>query len=194
MLSRFIPALSALNADLREAFLEKLRVRWTHTSTALEGNTRMEGEIVGVLRYGLTISGKPLADHNEVLGHSRARNSANAAGCTSGSSSGINQRVGFSCLSAGMACMHGCGVSSEGMKNEMAARCGSCVASHDRFLPHRSRYDALRGRRSVCGSRCRAPRNGCAVCCGSCGRVRERRAPLCRCCSASRNRFSGRCS
>ncbi len=72
MLSRFLPEISALDADLREAFLEKLRVRWTHTSTALEGNTLTEGETFGVLRYGLTISGKSLADHNEVLGHSRA--------------------------------------------------------------------------------------------------------------------------
>ncbi|OAI55856.1 hypothetical protein AYO49_05140 [Verrucomicrobiaceae bacterium SCGC AG-212-N21] len=72
MLTRFIPELGSLDPDLREAFLEKLRVRWTHTSTALEGNTLTEGETFGVLRYGLTISGKPLAHHNEVLGHSRA--------------------------------------------------------------------------------------------------------------------------
>ena len=72
MLSRFLPELASLDADLREAFLEKLRVRWTHTSTALEGNTLTEGETLGVLRYGLTIAGKPLAHHNEVLGHSRA--------------------------------------------------------------------------------------------------------------------------
>lgn len=72
MLSSFIPALGPLDADLREAFLEKIRVRWTHTSTALEGNTLTEGETWGVLRYGLTVSGKPLAHHNEVLGHSRA--------------------------------------------------------------------------------------------------------------------------
>ncbi len=64
--------LGSLDADLREVFLEKLRVRWTHTSTALEGNTLNEGETFGVLRYGLTVSGKPLAHHNEVLGHSRA--------------------------------------------------------------------------------------------------------------------------
>jgi Fic family protein len=72
VLQRFIPALAELDADLREVFLEKLRVRWTHTSTALEGNTLTEGETLGVLRYGLTISGKPLAHHNEVMGHSRA--------------------------------------------------------------------------------------------------------------------------
>lgn len=72
MLPRFLPELGVLDADLREAFLEKIRVRWTHTSTALEGNTLTEGETLGVLRYGLTISGKPLSDHNEVMGHSRA--------------------------------------------------------------------------------------------------------------------------
>lgn len=52
--------------------MQKLRVRWTHTSTALEGNTLNEGETLGLLQYGLTIAGKPLAHHNEVLGHSRA--------------------------------------------------------------------------------------------------------------------------
>lgn len=72
VLSQYFPQLSALDADLREAFLEKLRVRWTHTSTALEGNTLTEGDTLGVLRYGLTISGKPLLHHNEVVGHSRA--------------------------------------------------------------------------------------------------------------------------
>lgn len=72
MLERFLPALNDLDPDLREVFLQKLRVRWTHTSTALEGNTLNEGETLGVLQYGLTIAGKPLAHHNEVLGHSRA--------------------------------------------------------------------------------------------------------------------------
>lgn len=72
MLERFIPSLRELDPDLREVFMQKLRVRWTHTSTALEGNTLNEGETLGVLQYGLTIAGKPLAHHNEVLGHSRA--------------------------------------------------------------------------------------------------------------------------
>lgn len=72
MLERFIPSLRDLDPDLREVFMHKLRVRWTHTSTALEGNTLSEGETLGLLQYGLTIAGKPLAHHNEVLGHSRA--------------------------------------------------------------------------------------------------------------------------
>jgi Fic family protein len=72
VLERYLPSLNDLDPDLREVFLQKLRVRWTHTSTALEGNTLNEGETLGVLQYGLTIAGKPLAHHNEVLGHSRA--------------------------------------------------------------------------------------------------------------------------
>lgn len=72
MIERFIPTLRDLDPDLREVFMQKLRVRWTHTSTALEGNTLNEGETLGLLQYGLTIAGKPLAHHNEVLGHSRA--------------------------------------------------------------------------------------------------------------------------
>jgi Fic family protein len=72
MLERFIPSLRDLDPDLREVFMQKLRVCWTHASTALEGNALNEGEVLGLLQYGLTIPGKPLAHHNEVIGHSRA--------------------------------------------------------------------------------------------------------------------------
>jgi len=72
MIASLIPKLQSLDPDLLEAFQQKLRVLWTHSSTALEGNTLDEGETLGVLQYGLTIAGKPLLHHNEVLGHSRA--------------------------------------------------------------------------------------------------------------------------
>ncbi len=64
--------LDGIDPDLSAAFLEKLRVHWTHTSTAIEGNTLTAGETLEVLSKGLTISGKPLNDHNEVVGHSHA--------------------------------------------------------------------------------------------------------------------------
>ena len=67
-----MPFFSNLDADLADALQQKLRVRWTHTSTALEGNTLTEGETLGVLQFGLTIAGRPLAHHNEVMGHGRA--------------------------------------------------------------------------------------------------------------------------
>ncbi len=61
-----------LDNDIRDALLAQLRNIWTHTSTAIEGNTLTLGETAFVLEEGLTISGKPLKDHEEVVGHARA--------------------------------------------------------------------------------------------------------------------------
>lgn len=64
--------LDGLDHDLKTALLAQLRDLWTHTSTALEGNTLTLGETAFVLAEGLTVSGKPLKDHQEVVGHARA--------------------------------------------------------------------------------------------------------------------------
>lgn len=64
--------LNGLDQDLQKALLIQLRNLWTHTSTAIEGNTLTLGETVFVLEEGLTISGKPLKDHEVVVGHARA--------------------------------------------------------------------------------------------------------------------------
>lgn len=64
--------LLGLDTDLRQALLDQLRTLWAHTSTALEGNSLTLGETHQVLTEGLTISGKSLRDHNEVMGHARA--------------------------------------------------------------------------------------------------------------------------
>ncbi len=61
-----------LDNDLKKTLMTQLRDLWTHTSTAIEGNTLTLGETAFVLREGLTISGKPLKDHQEVVGHARA--------------------------------------------------------------------------------------------------------------------------
>jgi Fic family protein len=66
------PFFSALAPDLRTALLAQLRDLWTHTSTALEGNTLTLGETAFVLAYGLTVEGRPLAHHQDVVGHARA--------------------------------------------------------------------------------------------------------------------------
>jgi len=44
----------------------------TRNSTALEGNTLNLGETQFILNDGLTVSGKPLKDHKEVMGHATA--------------------------------------------------------------------------------------------------------------------------
>lgn len=64
--------LKNLDQDLRDAIVAQLRNLWTHSSTALEGNTLTLWETAFVLEEGLTISGKPLKDHVEITGHARA--------------------------------------------------------------------------------------------------------------------------
>jgi Fic family protein len=56
----------------RPAVLEQIRDLWTHNSTALEGNTLTLGDTHAVLGLGLTVSGKPLREHQEILGHAKA--------------------------------------------------------------------------------------------------------------------------
>ena len=54
--------------ELREYF----RIGMTYSSNALEGNSLTETETKIVLEDGITIGGKPVKDHLEVLGHSEA--------------------------------------------------------------------------------------------------------------------------
>ena len=58
--------------DIRESLMQQVAAVWTHDSTAIEGNTLTLGETLMVLEHGLTISGKPLREHQEVYGHARA--------------------------------------------------------------------------------------------------------------------------
>jgi len=67
-----LKALDGLDRDLQQSLLSQIRDLWTHTSTALEGNTLTLGETKFVIEEGLTVSGKPLKDHQEVMGHARA--------------------------------------------------------------------------------------------------------------------------
>ncbi len=64
--------LQGLDADLQQSLLNQLRDLWTHSSTALEGNTLTLGETKFLLEEGLTVAGKPLKDHQSVVGHARA--------------------------------------------------------------------------------------------------------------------------
>ncbi len=61
-----------LDSDIKAALKAQLRDLWTHTSTALEGNTLTLGETKFVIEEGLTVSGKPLKDHHEIVGHAGA--------------------------------------------------------------------------------------------------------------------------
>ena len=61
-----------LDRDVRNALAARLRNLWTHESAAIEGNSLTLGETAFVIEEGLTVSGKPLKDHQEVAGHARA--------------------------------------------------------------------------------------------------------------------------
>lgn len=64
--------LTGLDEDLRKDLITQMRNLWTHSSTAVEGNILSLGETAFVLAEGLTVTGKPLKDHEEVVGHARA--------------------------------------------------------------------------------------------------------------------------
>lgn len=61
-----------LDRPYRKALKDQLRDLWSHTSTAIEGNTLTLEETQFVIEEGLTVKGKPLKHHNEVIGHARA--------------------------------------------------------------------------------------------------------------------------
>ena len=54
--------------NLREYF----RIGLTYSSNAIEGNTLTESETKVVLETGITVSGKPLKDHLDTIGHAKA--------------------------------------------------------------------------------------------------------------------------
>lgn len=62
------PFPSAIVRRLKEYF----DVEWTHHSTAIEGNTLTLQETMVVLKHGITIGGKSLREHLEVVGHRKA--------------------------------------------------------------------------------------------------------------------------
>ncbi|MFY9270384.1 MAG: Fic family protein [Candidatus Manganitrophaceae bacterium] len=64
--------LDNLDPDIRNGLIVQLRNFWTHTTTALEGNSLTLGETAFVIGEGLTIKGKPVKDHQEVIDHAKA--------------------------------------------------------------------------------------------------------------------------
>lgn len=51
---------------------DKLMIEWTYNSNAIEGNTLTLSETKVVLENGITIKGKPLKDHLEIINHKEA--------------------------------------------------------------------------------------------------------------------------
>lgn len=67
-----IDAARPLPKGTLDSLEQKLRVEEVHYSTAIEGNTLTLGETALVLEKGITVEGKPLKDHLEVVGYDQA--------------------------------------------------------------------------------------------------------------------------
>lgn len=67
-----IKALRPLKERELRQLKEYFRIGLTYSSNALEGNSLTESETKVVIEEGITIGGKPLRDHLEAVGHSKA--------------------------------------------------------------------------------------------------------------------------
>ncbi len=54
------------------SLIKDFRLRYTHETTAIEGNTLTLRETQAVLQHGITVHGKPLRDHLEVINANEA--------------------------------------------------------------------------------------------------------------------------
>ena len=61
-----------MNSHMVKQLREYFRIGMTYSSNSLEGNSLTETETKIVIEDGITIGGKPVKDHLEVLGHSEA--------------------------------------------------------------------------------------------------------------------------
>lgn len=67
-----IDSFRPLSFDVLKQLQEYYKIGLTYTSNALEGNTLDLAETKVVIEDGLTINGKPMKDHLEILGHADA--------------------------------------------------------------------------------------------------------------------------
>ena len=61
-----------LNPLLIKQLQKDLNIKWTYNSTGIEGNSFTLNQTIVLLADGITIGGKKLVDHLEIIGHSKA--------------------------------------------------------------------------------------------------------------------------
>ena len=66
--------------DIRLEALRQIRILWAYESTGIEGNTLDFGDTKLVMEEGITIGGKTLREHNEVVGHGRVTGAGRRVG------------------------------------------------------------------------------------------------------------------
>ncbi len=56
----------------RQMLRDRLKIEWTYASNAIEGNTISLGDTAFIVENGLTIKGKSIVEHTDIVGHARA--------------------------------------------------------------------------------------------------------------------------
>jgi Fic family protein len=69
---QWLQSLRPLPRDVTEELRHRFEVALTHHSTAIEGNTLTQSETQIVIEKGITIGGKSMEEHLEVIGHKEA--------------------------------------------------------------------------------------------------------------------------
>jgi Fic family protein len=72
VLKKQIDSYRPFNKQLLNELQQFYRIGFTYSSNALEGNSLTESETKIIIEDGLTIGGKTIREHSEVLGHSEA--------------------------------------------------------------------------------------------------------------------------
>jgi Fic family protein len=71
-LKRQVDARRPIKPDIMKTLSQKFREEWTYHSNAIEGNTFSYQETAFFLREGLTVKGKSLREHLEIINHAEA--------------------------------------------------------------------------------------------------------------------------
>ncbi|SHE60062.1 Fic family protein [Desulforamulus putei DSM 12395] len=71
-LKKIVEAKRPLHPELMATIAQKFREEWTYNSNAIEGNTMTLQETLFFLREGLTVQGRTLREHLEMINHAEA--------------------------------------------------------------------------------------------------------------------------
>jgi len=56
----------------QEQLQKRLKIEWTYNSNAIEGNTISLSDTAFIVEYGLTLKGKSIVEHTDIIGHAKA--------------------------------------------------------------------------------------------------------------------------
>lgn len=64
--------IESLSKAQAQTLKDRLKIEWTYRSNAIEGNTISLGDTAFIIEQGLTIKGKSIVEHTDIVGHAKA--------------------------------------------------------------------------------------------------------------------------